>query len=302
MAKLNSEEENFNEEIASHFTENDVEVLMKIAKNEKVTIDSISMKAEVAFDNFRHYINSTFTESTKYKTSLFVIINTLSNIYKLKTSFVYFIPKNFNRKEWGNIYWTFFHYASILIQHAFFEKKIHSMLNLPLVLFNIDEILICSICKHHYTSIKHSDAVKETIKEISFGSIIAGVYKFHNIINSNITMFQKDVPPHPFFTPIDFIELYKCSPNLPSITTSREYVNLPCLFQSKIQAFLTNILNVKYYIGEQAAYKLVVDLLENVQKEENVTAFKKLVAQTLNQSNTDIKKYLRTRIMDAQTQ
>lgn len=302
MTKPNSEAEKFNEEIASHFTENDIDVLMKIAKNEKVTINSILMKAEVAFDNFRHYINSTFTESTKYKESLFVIINTLSNIYNLKTSFIYFNPKNFTRKEWGNIYWTFFHYASILIQHAFFEKKIHSMLNLPLIIFNVDEILICSICKHHYDSIKHSDAVKEVIKEMSFGSIIAGIYKFHNIINSNITMFQKDVPPHLFFTPIDFIELYHCSPNLPIITTSREYVNLPCLFQSKVQAFLTNILNVKYNIGEEKAYELVVDLLENVQKEENITAFKKLVAQTLNQSNADIKKYLQTRITDAQTQ
>lgn len=87
--------------------------------------------------------------------------------------------------DWGNVYWKFFHTSSILIQHAFGVGRLSNFLKYPSLLYNVDIILPCGICIEHYKTIKKSPTNDTIIRNMSFGDLVGGTFRFHNLINSN---------------------------------------------------------------------------------------------------------------------
>lgn len=213
-----------------------------IAKQELNNIsinDYITEKSATILNEFLHFINKANTPNPYIKI-LNETIEKLQTIYKLEKSHILVITSTYDRGQWGRLYWNALHLMSILIQDAFYNGKIESMLKFPLILYNIDMILICSVCKSHYLAIKQNPEIKEIIELASYGFTINSVYLFHNIINKNI---DKTNPAYGF---IDFIYEYNINP-LDSnssgknkvLTYAKVPVNFECRTNINIAILLT---------------------------------------------------------------
>lgn len=166
----------------------------------------------------------------KYIIILTDFIKLLKNYYKFETTFVLVKSNRYDVSSWGNIYWSFFHLASILIYDIYVKEK-KLIFNFGLLVYNIDCILPCPECKLHYLQIKNNAEFINILELISFGHSIEGVYKFHNEISKNIVKLRLakiglaehilEKSKHEFyenvnFSYLNFIDLYNCYPIMSS--------------------------------------------------------------------------------------
>ena len=115
------------------------------------------------------------------------MIDSLNRLTGTKRTVVLTLADKYDVTTWGNLYWSFFHAASILIAHYLEVGELKDTLDFPLLMHNIDQILYCGVCKHHYMQIKNTTAIKDgTTKAMSFGFTIRATLDLHNLITRNI--------------------------------------------------------------------------------------------------------------------
>lgn len=98
----------------------------------------------------------------------------------------------------------FFTLFSILVQEAFYKKRIDTLLIFPALVYNIDKISPCLIiiCLGIYRAIKLKTENKNVLQTLCFGYLVSGVYAFHMLINKNIGKFEP-------FNELHFVLKYK---------------------------------------------------------------------------------------------
>lgn len=128
-----------------------------------------------------------FQGSVDYKQRLERLIDRLNELTGTKRTVVLTLADKYDVTTWGNLYWTFFHAASILVAYYIEIGRLEDTAEFDLLMHNIDEILYCGICKYHYKSIKDTAAIKDgTTKNMSFGFTIRATVDMHNLITRNI--------------------------------------------------------------------------------------------------------------------
>lgn len=185
-------------------------ILNVVAKEfNSLTITELIRTYNEILDLFMNYSESFRHANTEYNKDLEDIVNELCRIYNIKVNVMYVNVYSHTINEWGLIYWSFLHMTSILLTHAFSEHHIVDYMNFASIVYNIDMILPCQICIHHYRSIKSTPQVKDIVKELAFGNIITGVHRFHNLITQNIAEANHRPPPSPFLI-VDFALRFQC--------------------------------------------------------------------------------------------
>lgn len=160
---------------------------------------------------FRH--NTDNDKSAAYNVKLENMIDTLNRLYGVSRTLIAVNVHKYTTSAWGHVYWNFFHLSSILILYAFQQKRIQSLLDFPTLVYNIDVILPCSICKAHYENVKYTHDVKnDIVKHMSFGSLVTGLMHFHNVITVNVdkTVQYADKPKRRLYGMADFALTYQC--------------------------------------------------------------------------------------------
>lgn len=189
-------------------------------------------------------INET-PEKIKYTNILNEFNRIVCNMYNVNPKLVY-IKLDFVN-IWGNIFWNYLHYTSILLQNATFNGlSDENLFNFPLLVYNINEILPCSECLAHYLSIKQTQPVLNCLKTISFGYVVNGIFEFHNLINVNIRKFDP-TSDKTFFGSNKFYRQYNCLlyENLLTNTISTETFQVaPIELQTKLHIILSELLRI----------------------------------------------------------
>ncbi|KAE9522034.1 hypothetical protein AGLY_017554 [Aphis glycines] len=147
-----------------------------------------------------------------------------------------------NLNVWGNAYWDVLHCASVLIQEAYYRKRVNTLLNFPALVYNIDNILPCPVCLGHYLQIKNGRENASVLQAMSFGLLVYGMFSFHSLINKNIRKPGE-------FTDLDFAIKYKCFARS-SADRAINYGIIPCrvLFHSERHVRLAVLLNIVYRV------------------------------------------------------
>lgn len=199
---------------------------------ELASIKPIAIEFQLTMNEFLALSEHARLANPEYDDALNEMLDAICENFDLERQLIHVKVSNYTADAWGNVYWRFLHLASILITYLLSNHKIENMLNLPLLVYNIDCILPCPLCAHHYASIKTTNAVQATIKEISFGNAMSGVQAFHNLVTENVdkTFEYAHRPKRPLFTIVDFAKTYKCielSPDnlLKSVTYIRNKVD-----------------------------------------------------------------------------
>lgn len=150
----------------------------------------------------------------EYSKILMSFINQLCAVFKCRTIPMLADVNKYTTLQWGNVYWRFMHYSSILVGYAYEHKMICSFLDFATVVYQIHLILPCSMCRGHFLAIRDSQNVKDAIKLIAFGMPVLGVHRFHNIITDNVDTVMTKMSAHqerrPPFLMSDFARTYKC--------------------------------------------------------------------------------------------
>lgn len=182
------------------------------AKTELETwsIDDVAKRFAGIIDEFLAIVEAFSDPVMEYKLMLDKMIGILSSRFGISQQTVHVRHSQYGTDVWGPIYWKFFHYSSILITYMYGEKEINDMIDFPILLFNINHILPCSVCKTHYMSIKHSNGMRRTLKELSFGNVMTGTQTFHNIVTNNINALKLTPVSQPVFNMLDFAKTYEC--------------------------------------------------------------------------------------------
>jgi hypothetical protein len=189
-------------------------------------------------------------------------INNICSLYDIKLKPIYVDVRKYSTNEWGHLYWDFLHYSSILLSAAFASKRILNLLNFSTIVYHIDTILPCPKCQAHYQAIKNTDRVKDVIKSIAFGSLIYGVYRFHNLISDNINNSADYVglPKKRLFTLSEFANKYNCIDIQDEhFKKSETYINPYVDWQPTLHVQLTTILST--YLVEP--YARTSNLIKN---------------------------------------
>lgn len=287
------------------FKKSDIFDLIEIIKFEQISYNQIKSKSEIIISKFK-----SFTEQINiphfYDESIKIFLKSLEEKLDLQLIPQFSQPKKFTKSDWGPLIWGFLHHVSVLLQYSFYIGKIDNFMNFSTIVFNIDNLLICEICKSHYLNIKYSKEIEMIIKEISYGLPILGVFKLHNLINDNIKKFQNENKE--LITIFDFAEIYNCLPNTSEDLFLHTYAKAPCLFQKKLQSIFTkltqnNIKEVMY--DEELSYYyfkcliLNLDNLDDIKKDKYCEIF----AQYINSLDSKYpeRSYLENMLKFAQT-
>lgn len=177
---------------------------------ENWSIDDVAKRFAGIIDEFLAIVEAFSDPVMEYKLMLDRMIGILSARFGISQQTVHVRHSKYGTDVWGPIYWKFFHYSSILITYMYSEKEINDMIDFPILLFNINHILPCSVCKTHYMSVKHSNGMRRTLKELSFGNVMTGTQTFHNIVTSNINALKATPVLRPMFNMLDFAKTYGC--------------------------------------------------------------------------------------------
>lgn len=131
-----------------------------------------------------------FIQNEAYKTMLYGFIEKLKKLYPklgtINTLEMHVRVGQYDISVWGPLYWNFMHYTSILVNYAMRHQMMRDVGDFPSLIMNVDHMLPCSQCIAHYRSIKHTPQVHSIIKEISYGQVVEGTWRFHNTITQNI--------------------------------------------------------------------------------------------------------------------
>ncbi|ATY70201.1 Ac92-like protein [Tomelloso virus] len=150
--------------------------------------------------------------SPNYNKTFLNFLTTICDLYKIERTTMVVYPNKYTTKDWGNVYWEFLHLSSILVSYAFENGMINSFLDFTTIVKNIDCILPCPKCRHHYEMIKNSEDVKAVMKSMSFGAVMISLQIFHNIVTANVdkTADYANIPNRDRFLISDFALKYKC--------------------------------------------------------------------------------------------
>lgn len=207
----------------SSTADNDVRWLFDTAKRQldACTVDRVVAEFVPVLSEFEAYVESV-AMSDAYRGRLSAFIDFLKSAFELSTTVMLVQTNKYSTDMWGPLYWSFLHYASILLQYALHTGLTDDVKEFPTLVYNVDKMLPCSICIAHYLSVKRQNDVRYLIKMMSFGHVIQGVYLFHNVISENVRRHRyataENAPPSSTFSPIDFAKRYHCYP----LTTSAE--------------------------------------------------------------------------------
>lgn len=131
-----------------------------------------------------------FIQNDAYKTMLLGFIKKLSKLYPklgtVNTLEMHVRVSQYDISVWGPLYWNFMHYSSILVNYAMRHQMMRDVGDFPSLIMNVDHMLPCSQCIAHYRSIKHTAPIHSNIKEIAYGQVVEGTWRFHNMITQNI--------------------------------------------------------------------------------------------------------------------
>lgn len=192
-------------------------ILMSISEELRIlSIETIVERFKTILPEFYDLSSNYRINAPKYNAVFEEFLLQICKIYNinfeaLKGSVVVY-PGKYSVEDWGPVYWDFLHLSSILISHAFETNMVGSLLNFPLLVYQIDNILPCVKCAHHYSMIKETPDVKQIIQRLAFGSTIYAMQIFHNVVTKNIdTTPEYTNRPNrdPFLMP-DFALKYKC--------------------------------------------------------------------------------------------
>lgn len=212
----------------------------------QATIENLIDQFKPILNEFMSFVEATrITENSKYISILRELVTKLCSIYKIKHKPMLVQPSKYLVSEWGHLYWTFFHYTSILLEYAYENSWIDDFRNFPTLVYNIDLILPCPKCIGHYQMIKESSRVKNIITLIAFGSVVSGVQQFHNLITSNVDSTPENAnrENRKLFTIPDFALKYGCIELQDELLKkSVSYVRNHIDWQTPTHAMLTTML------------------------------------------------------------
>ncbi|ABO45340.1 unknown [Gryllus bimaculatus nudivirus] len=159
------------------------------AKSQFIITD-VSADYEKAYNNF---IDNFLIKKCGFKKTLMVV-----RVNQYTTS------------DWGHLYWSFLHYASIILQYNIYTNKVTDTFSFAAFIMGIENILPCMMCRIHYIQNKqkmsNSAYLLNLMKRLCFGIIIQSVFSFHNFISNSIPGKPKSD-----FNVIDFQIKYYCS-------------------------------------------------------------------------------------------
>lgn len=234
----------------------------------KIADEFKNLNIDTIIDDYKPILSEFYELSGKYRkyvpeyNKVFEnFVNQLCKVYNFERNIILVNAHKYTTSEWGNLYWKFMHLSSILLSYAYETNKIDNLLNFSTIIYNIDLILPCPKCSGHYQLIKESENIRETIKLMSFGSIMAGVQAFHNQITENVdkTAEYINVPNRPIFYLPSFAQVYKCIDlQNESLQKSTTYIKSNIDWQPKIHNLITIILS--NYL--QQSYSRVSSLLK----------------------------------------
>ncbi|KAG8362555.1 ac92-like [Fopius arisanus] len=254
--------------------------LLRQAKEElkNTDISIIVRDFQEILDEFWTYSEQLRLANPSYNKIMTQFVDKLCTEYNLTLNLMYVRVNQYSTDMWGPIYWRFFHLASILVAHALHNKRINDVLNFPTLIYNIDCILPCSICTSHYLSLKPTNRVKLTVKDMSFGLVMSGMQTFHNLVTENINKVHKAQPHGPpasrYFGVIDFAKTYHCIEiPPPQLLKSSTWVRPRIDWQSKTH----NILCTLLALSTHQLYLQCSQLMKNIAyADENVIVNKNL--------------------------
>lgn len=186
--------------------------LFQLAKTEvrNWSIGRIVDKFSEVLDEFVAIVEDLTDPPVRYKLMLDKLIETLCTRFEIVMRPMHVRHSQYGTDVWGPVVWGFFHYASIMITYMYSQKEINDMLDLPILIFNINHILPCSLCESHYLQIKHSKNMRRALKELSFGNLMTGMQTVHNLVTANIYASRPVPIVRPVFNLIDFAKTYEC--------------------------------------------------------------------------------------------
>lgn len=245
---------------------NELTSLVKISIDELKTmnIENIVEKFKPILDEFIALTETIRPVYPKYNEIFKNFIHKISSLYNIRVNVMLVRVYNYSTDKWGPVYWNFFHLSSILLEYAFYENKINHIFDFTTLIYNIDCILPCSICATHYQAIKSRPDVISAMKDISFGYIMSGLQRFHNIVTENIskTLEYRNFPKRPDFSLIDFAGTYNCIEiSQSSVLKSKDYQRNKVDWQPKIHRMLTTLLALsskESYIKSSERIKLIL--------------------------------------------
>lgn len=143
-------------------------------------------------EEFLSIIEPLIDTTSAYYRILENLIDVLCTIYGIKIDVVHIELRNYGNNIWGPVFWKFVHYTAILIEHAYSNTLINDILDYPTIVYNIDQILPCSVCAYNYMKIKDSSKIlMHSVKNMSFGKCVEGSSIFHNVITEHIAQQQQ---------------------------------------------------------------------------------------------------------------
>lgn len=185
-------------------------------------IESIVLAFQDTLNEFLAVVDTLVSAPTAYKELIAKLVTVLCDRFGVHQQLMHVRVSSYTADVWGSLFWKFLHYTSILVTYMYNKNEINDMLDFPLIVYNINHILPCAICKTHYLSIKNTDPVRAALKEMSFGNLMSGLQMFHNLITANIDSMPpaSNLPPRQAFTMLDFARVYGCL-EMPETETAR---------------------------------------------------------------------------------
>lgn len=175
------------------------------------SIDDVVEAYVPIVEEFLAFNERTFARAEPYRDAVYETVNELARVYDFRVGMMFVKPETYTPEDWGPLFWRFVHLTAILVTHAYQTDRIGDMLRFPTIVYNIDVILICSICANHYAAIKNTPEIRNCLKEMSFGYAMTGAQNFHNIVTQNVYRTSPvPVRPKPRFGQIDHAEVYGC--------------------------------------------------------------------------------------------
>ena len=189
------------------------------------------------------------TVDVEYMHDLVECVNTVRRTYFVPARRkVHVDYANLTLNVWGKVYWDFIHSTAILLQDAFFNKRIDHYYKFPAIVFNIDQILPCPMCHFHYQIIKHGTENNDILNKLCFGLLVYGTFKFHNLITKNIERSTKSKRPTlSDYSELDFALEYGCFPrSLLDRPFTYEYIPYRVVFHCGTHVKLTLLISLVY--------------------------------------------------------
>lgn len=198
---------------------NIVDDLVTAARHEDLTLKSFIdelkvryIKTLIEFDSIaRLYFNFA---PKKYRDVYNNIIQTLNNAFDLnfihesKHSFVD-VGRGRDYNYWGPAFWSFIHYTSILMNVAFEHGVIKDQSLFAAFVYNVDFILPCNVCAHHYEERKNSEQTLDILKRIAFNMGVDACFRLHHMVSQHAES-MKEPQKNKKYGVVDFANQYNC--------------------------------------------------------------------------------------------